>query len=83
MSFDISSCRKKFEDLSGVIQWGEIINDGETETFRIFVRNLTGTKADYDTILKEDIEPYFPNLQSYCYDKERNKGSVFGIECRK
>jgi len=83
MSFNISSCRKKFEDLSGIIQWCEIINDGLTETFRILVRNLTGTKADYDKILGEDIEPFFPYLKSYCFEKERNRGSVFGLECRK
>ena len=83
MSFDINACRKKFEDLSGIIQWGEVINDGDNETFRLFVRELKGNKSEYDKILKEDIEPYFPVLQSYCYDKERNKGSVFGVECRK
>ena len=79
MSFDLSSCRKKFEDLSGVIQWGETINNGTEEIFRIFVRDLKGVKADYDKILKEDIEPYFPDLRSYNYEKERQNGSIFSI----
>ena len=54
MSFDLNACRKKFEDLSGVIQWGETINNGSEEVFRLFVRDLVGEKADYDKILKED-----------------------------
>jgi len=37
MSFDINACKKKFEDLSGNIQWVEVIDDGIKETFRIFV----------------------------------------------
>ena len=41
MSFDINACKKKFEDLSGNIQWVEVIDDGIKETFRIFVRDLT------------------------------------------
>ena len=83
MSFDLSSCRKKFEDLSGVIQWGEIINNGTEEIFRLFVRDLKGVKADYDKILKEDIESYFPELRSYNYEKERHNGSIFGVTCVK
>jgi hypothetical protein len=81
MSFDLSSCRKKFEDLSGVIQWGETINNGTEEIFRIFVRDLSGNKADYDKIVKDDIEPYFTELRSYSYEKERHNGSVFGVTC--
>ena len=46
MSFDLNACRKKFEDLSGVIQWGETINNGSEEVFRLFVRDLVGEKAD-------------------------------------
>lgn len=83
MSFDLNICRKKFEDLSGVIQWGEIINNGSNEIFRLFVRDLSGTKADYDKILKEVIEPHFPDLQSYNYEKERHNGSVFAVKCGK
>jgi len=83
MSFDIGACRKKFEDLSGVIQWGETINTGSDEIFRLFVRDLKGVKADYDKILKEDIEPYFPDLRSYNYEKERQRGSIFVIICGK
>ena len=52
MSFDIGACRKKFEDLSGVIQWGETINTGNDEIFRLFARDLKGVKTDYDKILK-------------------------------
>ena len=83
MSFDLSSCRKKFEDLSGVVQWGETINNGTEEIFRLFVRDLSGTKADYDKILKEVIEPHFPELRTYNYEKERHNGSVFGVICVK
>ena len=83
MSFDLSACRKKFEDLSGVIQWGETINNGNEEMFRLFVRDLSGSKIDYDKILKEDIEPHYPELKSYNYEKERHNGSVFGITCVK
>ena len=83
MSFDLNACRKKFEDLSGVIQWGETINNGSEEVFRLFVRDLVGEKADYDKILKEDIEPYFPILRSYNYEKERQPGSIFGVICEK
>ncbi len=79
MSFDIAACRKKFEDLSGTIQWGETINSGSDEIFRLFVRDLKGGKAEFDKILKEDIEPYFPDLRSYNYEKERQNGSIFSI----
>ena len=79
MSFDIAVCRKKFEDLSGTIQWGETINSGSDEIFRLFVRDLKGGKAEFDKILKEDIEPYFPDLRSYNYEKERQNGSIFSI----
>lgn len=83
MSFDLNACRKKFEDLSGVIQWGETINNGSEEVFRLFVRDLGGEKGDYDKILKEDIEPHFPILRSYNYEKERQHGSIFGVICEK
>ena len=83
MSFDIVACRKKFEDLSGVIQWGETINSGSDEIFRLFVRDLKGGKEAYDKILKEDIEPYFPDLRSYNYEKERQNGSIFSVICGK
>jgi len=53
MSFDIAVCRKKFEDLSGTIQWGETINSGSDEIFRLFVRDLKGGKAEFDKILKD------------------------------
>jgi len=83
MSFDIGACRKKFEDLSGVIQWGETINTGNDEIFRLFVRDLKGGKDAYDKILKEDIEPHFPDLRSYNYEKERQNGSIFSVTCGK
>ena len=83
MSFDIGACRKKFEDLSGVIHWGETINTGNDEIFRLFVRDLKGGKDAYDKILKEDIEPHFPDLRSYNYEKERQNGSIFAVICGK
>ena len=83
MVFDINACRKEFEDLSGVIQWAEVVNTGSNEIFRLFVRDLNGTKAAFDKILKERIEPYFPTLLSYNYEKERSNGSIFAIRSSK
>jgi hypothetical protein len=42
------------------MQWVEVIDDGIKETFRIFVRDLTGSKVVYDKFLNEDILPHFP-----------------------
>ena len=83
MSFDINACKKKFEDLSGNIQWVEVIDDGIKETFRIFVRDLIGSKVDYDKILNEDILPHFPVLNTYSFEQYTNQGTVFGVTCIK
>jgi hypothetical protein len=76
MSFDISGCQKKFEDLSGTINNCELLKDGNI--FHLFVRDLSGVKLNYDTIVKEDIEPHFPHLYSYSYEQYSRWGCVFG-----
>ena len=83
MSFDINSCKQKFKDLSGNIQWAEVTNDGSKETLRLFVRDLTGVKGDYDKILNEDILPHFPILNAYSYEQYTYHGTVFGVTCVK
>ncbi len=61
MSFDLESCKKKFTDLSGNIVLAEVTTDS-TENFNLIVRELKGTKNDYDKIYTEDILPHYPNF---------------------
>tara|TARA_Y100000748_G_scaffold299165_1_gene295568 strand:+ start:617 stop:871 length:255 start_codon:yes stop_codon:yes gene_type:complete len=82
MSFDLESCKKKFTDLSGNIVLAEVTTDS-TENFNLIVRELKGTKNDYDKIYTEDILPHYPNLRTYAYEKDETRGDYFSIVSKK
>jgi len=82
MSFDLESCKKKFTDLSGNIVLAEITTNN-TENFNLIVRELKGTKNDYDKIYTEEILPYYPILRTYAYEKDETRGDYFSIVSKK
>ena len=82
MSFDLEYCKKKFTDLSGNIVLSEI-STSDDEMFSLTIRNLKGSKSEYDKIYYDDILPCYPILRTYAYEHDENRGDYFSIVAKK